>query len=277
MAYVEGRYISEGKNGLASVGSEGFVTGFGRGIDNASYTIYTISESQPQRAIYCNTNSWDRGNLTNNVHTDNGYDWVIEAVDWLPVALSTAAGYGTIYSPVALGRSDGSSDRVAAYTGAVEDGVLKLTAVEGDIPQNTPVILEYLTGEENGNVFLPVAADVADATYTAGNGKLNGTFTTMEKPDDTTIYTLQKPEGSGIGMYKYSATYLQGFRAYLPYSAQNVGGSLRMVFDNGTTTGIEAIEVNDNGKSRMYDLSGRRVQRMTRGFYIVNGKKVLMK
>lgn len=276
VAYVEGRYISEGKNGLASVGSEGFVTGFGRGIDNASYTIYTISESQPQRAIYCNTNSWDRGNLTNNSHTDNGYDWVIEAVEWLPVALSTAAGYGTIYSPVALGRSDGYSDRVAAYTGAVEDGVLKLTAVEGDIPQNTPVILEYLTGEQNGNVFLPVAADV-NATYTPGDGKLNGTFTTMAKPDDTTIYTLQKPEGSGIGMYKYSATYLQGFRAYLPYSAPNQGGSLRMVFDNGTTTGIEAIEVNDNGKTRMYDLSGRRVQRMTRGFYIVNGKKVLMK
>lgn len=277
VAYVEGRYISEGKNGLASVGSAGFVTGFGRGIDNASYTIYTISAQNSQRAIYCATNySWDRGNLTNNVHTDNGYDWVIEEVKWLPVALNTAAGYGTIYSPVALGRSDGYSDRVAAYTGAVENDVLKLTAVEGDIPQNTPVILEYLTGAENGNVFLPVAADV-DATYTPGDGKLNGTFTTMTKPNGTTIYTLQKPEGSGIGMYKYSATNLQGFRAYLPYSASNEGGSLRMVFDNGTTTGIEAIEVNDNGKTRMYDLSGRRVQRMTRGFYIVNGKKVLMK
>ena len=278
VAYVEGRYISEGKNGLASVGSEGFVTGFGRGIDNASYTIYTISESQPQRAIYCNTNSWDRGNLTNNVHTDNGYDWVIEKVEWLPVALSTAAGYGTIYSPVALGRSDdGGTVRVAAYTGAVVDGVLKLTAVEGNIPQNTPVILEYLTGEENGNVFLQVADDVADATYTAGDGKLNGTFITMAKPTETSIYTLQKPQGSGIGMYKYSGTNLQGFRAYLPYTAPIEGGSLRMVFDNGTTTGIEAIEVNDNGKTRMYDLSGRRVQRMTRGFYIVNGKKVLMK
>ena len=119
---------------------------------------------------------------------------------------------------------------------------------------------------------------MADATYTAGDGKLNGTFTTINKPNDgTAIYTLQKPEGSGIGMYKYNGTYLQGFRAYLPISASNVGGSLRMVFDNGTTTGIEAIEVNDNGKTRMYDLSGRRVQRMTRGFYIVNGKKVLMK
>lgn len=280
VAYVEGRYISNGNNGLAAVGSEGLETGFGRGIDNASYTIYTISESQPQRAIYCtDAYTWDRGNLTNNNHDDNGYDWVIEEVQWLPVALSTAAGYGTIYSPVALGRNYGETVRVAAYTGAVEEGVLKLTAVKGDIiPQNTPVILEYLTGAENGNVFLPVAADVADATYTDGDGKLKGTFTTINKPNDgTAIYTLQKPQGSGIGMYKYSATNLQGFRAYLPYSATNEGGSLRMVFDNGTTTGIEAIEVNDSGKTRMYDLSGRRVQRMTRGFYIVNGKKVLMK
>ena len=49
-----------------------------------------------------------------------------------------------------------------------------------------------------------------------------------------------------------------------------------MVFDD-VTTGIEGIEVNDGGKTAIYDLSGRRVSRMTKGLYIVNGKKVFIK
>ena len=47
-------------------------------------------------------------------------------------------------------------------------------------------------------------------------------------------------------------------------------------FDFGGTTAIEPVinEVEDN---IYYDLSGRRVENPTRGIYIVNGKKVLVK
>lgn len=282
VAYVEGQYIGWNKDALANVRDAGYVTAFGCGIDYASYTIATVDGST-QRAIYCDGATWNRGNLNNNAHTDSGYDWVIEEVSWLPVGVSTAAGFGTLYSPVALGQTNGvDTRRIQAYTGAVADGVLKLTPIEGTIPQNTPVIFEYLTGAEgaegNENVFLGVQADVDGDAYANNgtNGYLSGQFVTTAKAADASIYTLQNKSTHGIGMYKYSGANIQGFRAYLPYTAPAGANALRMVFDD-VTTGIEGIEVNDGGKTAIYDLSGRRVSRMTKGLYIVNGKKVFIK
>lgn len=276
VAYVEGQYIGWNKDALANVRDAGYVTAFGCGIDYASYTIATVDGST-QRAIYCDGATWNRGNLTNNAHTDTGYDWVIEEVPFLPVGVNTRAGYGTLYSPVALEQSHSGTNRIKAYTGAVADGVLKLTPVEGTIPQNTPVIFQYLTGEEKGNVFLPVTGDVDNAAYenNGTEGYLAGQFVTTAKDANASIYTLQNGS-KGIGMYKYNGANIQGFRAYLPYTAPAGGNALRMVFDD-VTTGIEGIEVNDGGKTAIYDLSGRRVSRMTKGFYIVNGKKTLIK
>lgn len=278
VAYVEGQYIGWNKDALADVGDAGYVTAFRCGIDYASYTIATVNGDN-KRAIYCGGTTWDRGNLNNNAHTDSGYDWVIEEVSWLPVGVNTTAGYGTLYSPVALEQSD---NRIKAYTGKVADGVLKLTPVEGTIPQNTPVIFEYVTGAEgaegNQNVFLGVQADVEGDAYANNgtNGYLSGQFVTTAKAADASIYTLQNKSTHGIGMYKYNGTNIKAFRAYLPYTAPAAGGALRIVFDD-VTTGIEGIEVNDGGKTAIYDLSGRRVSRMTKGLYIVNGKKVFIK
>ncbi|MDD7727514.1 MAG: discoidin domain-containing protein [Bacteroidales bacterium] len=277
VAYVEGQYIGWNNSALADVGDAGYVTAFRCGIDYASYTIATV-DGDNKRAIYCGGTTWDRGNLNNNAHTDSGYDWVIEEVSWLPVGVNTRAGYGTLYSPVALEQSHSGTNRIKAYTGAVADGVLKLTPVEGTIPQNTPVIFQYLTGEEKGNVFLPVTADVEGDAYANNgtNGYLSGQFVTTAKAADASIYTLQNKSTHGIGMYKYIGDNIKAFRAYLPYTAPVGANALRMVFDD-VTTGIEGIEVNDGGKTAIYDLSGRRVSRMTKGFYIVNGKKTLIK
>lgn len=278
VAYVEGQYIGWNKDALADVGDAGYVTAFGCGIDYASYTIATVNGDN-KRAIYCGGTTWDRGNLNNNAHTDSGYDWVIEEVSWLPVGVTPSAGFGTLYSPVALEQSE---NRIKAYTGAVADGVLKLTPIEGTIPQNTPVIFEYLDGAEgaegNQNVFLGVQADVEGDAYANNgtNGYLSGQFVTTAKAADASIYTLQNKSTHGIGMYKYNGTNIKAFRAYLPYKAPADGGALRIVFDD-VTTGIEGIEVNDGGKTAIYDLSGRRVSRMTKGLYIVNGKKVFIK
>ncbi len=273
VAYVEGQYIGWNKDALANVRDAGYVTAFGCGSNYASYTIATVNGGN-KRYIYCGGTTWDRGDTPD----DTGYDWVIEEVPFLPVGVNTTAGYGTLYSPVALEQSHSGTNRIKAYTGAVADGVLKLTPVEGTIPQNTPVIFQYLTGEEKGNVFLPVTADVEGDAYANNgtNGYLSGQFVTTAKAADASIYTLQNKSTHGIGMYKYIGDNIKAFRAYLPYTAPAGGGALRMVFDD-VTTGIEGIEVNDGGKTAIYDLSGRRVSRMTKGLYIVNGKKVFIK
>ena len=47
-------------------------------------------------------------------------------------------------------------------------------------------------------------------------------------------------------------------------------------FDFSGTTAIERIE-SEQSEAVYYDLSGRQVENPKRGFYIVNGKKVLVK
>ena len=78
---------------------------------------------------------------------------------------------------------------------------------------------------------------------------------------------LQPSDGSGK---------LKGFRAYF----KNEGSSARsinFVVDGGETTGIIAIDgtVIENGSA--YTLGGQRVAQPTKGLYIVNGKKVVVK
>lgn len=46
---------------------------------------------------------------------------------------------------------------------------------------------------------------------------------------------------------------------------------------DGTLTGIGTVATDTNTDNTIYDLSGRRVQKATKGFYIIGGKKVLVK
>ncbi len=74
-------------------------------------------------------------------------------------------------------------------------------------------------------------------------------------------------------------------KAYLQLPTSVVGdltGSrvMRIVADDETTGISEALPLNDNGEiqnDNVYDLQGRRVTKPTRGLYIVNGKKVVIK
>lgn len=47
--------------------------------------------------------------------------------------------------------------------------------------------------------------------------------------------------------------------------------------ENGETTGIENSELKIENSDVIYDLQGRRVEKMEKGIYIVNGKKVIVK
>ena len=55
---------------------------------------------------------------------------------------------------------------------------------------------------------------------------------------------------------------------------------MEKMFFSPTATGIEAINKNQgsmfNGQS-VYDLTGRRVEKATKGIYIVDGKKIVIK
>ena len=72
---------------------------------------------------------------------------------------------------------------------------------------------------------------------------------------------------------------MKGFRAYFQLKGDAVNAaSFNLDLGEGETTGIDATLVNsEKVNSVVYDLQGRKVAQPTKGLYIVNGKKVVIK
>lgn len=105
-------------------------------------------------------------------------------------------------------------------------------------------------------------------------------------------YIFAKNSSGEIGFYKLAEDYTEGGNPYHTLAAHKAylettsditpktgeGARVALIFDDEATTSIQAVEkkqvVNDNV---YYTLSGQRVQNPTRGLYIVNGKKVIIK
>ena len=197
-----------------------------------------------------------------------GYRWWFEEVTTLPVVVS-AAGYATLYAPVALTIP---AEGVTVYTATVEDGYLALTEVEGAIPANTGVIIEAAEDTYNFAVAAEAAAVESD---------LVGAYAKSVKNADAKVYTLQKPAEKEVGFYLFNGqdansnkTYINGFRAWVEVANGEAAPAMFSLGRGEGTTSIDNVQLtNDNVV--IYDLSGRRVEKMEKGIYIVNGKKVI--
>ena len=197
-----------------------------------------------------------------------GYDWVIEEVTSLPVNVSAAANYGTLYTPVALSVP---AEGVEVYTGTINGEYLHLNPVSGTIPAGTAVVFKYSDDIKTaGSLNFATAADVDVITSNVLAGQAN----TVAASGITNPYTLQNPE-TGIGFYPYNGTNLNGFKAYMTTGSTPVRGFL--FEEDGTTTSIDTLETVTPNAQTIYDLSGRRVSKAQKGLYIVNGKKMILK
>lgn len=69
---------------------------------------------------------------------------------------------------------------------------------------------------------------------------------------------------------------MKGFRAYFEGITAGASARLSFIDEDGTTTVINALELNQNVEG-VYNLQGQKVERMQKGLYIVNGRKVVRK
>ena len=259
LSYVGGRYLGDMNadwsfEAIGTDGTEGNVVVFNESAVVGRYQILPSSG----RALYGDQVRVDAAGDTNK---SGNYAWIIEEVTEIPVTI-TEAGASTLYAPVAL--SLPKEQGLTVYTAEKIDDYLKLTEVEDVIPANTGVILMGNEGTYNFTISDETSGLKSD---------LKGAVATEVNLKDGTIYTLQKP-GNDFVMKMYNDDYLNGFKAYYEMPAGSNVQALRLSF--GETTGIDAV-VNAGGKLEIYDMSGRRVEKMTKGLYIVNGQKVLVK
>ena len=161
---------------------------------------------------------------------------------------------------------------------AAADGVVTLTKQDiTSLAAETPYILHTtaeatLTCSKTGVNWTPV---VADKETEFGTSKFYGTL--HQVADVTGKWALQ---GNQIKEFQTGAN-IGAFRAYftdLP-AVSDGAPAFNVVFVDGETTKIGNIDAegNINGVGEAYNLNGQRVARPTKGLYIVNGKKVVMK
>ena len=173
---------------------------------------------------------------------------------------------------------------------------VKKLAQQGDVvPAQTAVVLECNSTNPADNQLLPTGDEIPETS----NNRLCGTFF------GSAINGLTVKDGAGndynvthdnirafnintadsrnpIGFYKVknNVTNIPGNKAFLVLtSTEAQAKSFVLEFEDGGTTGIETIANSQNSTDDgvYYDLQGRRVENPTRGIYIVNGKKVVIK
>ena len=173
---------------------------------------------------------------------------------------------------------------------------VKKLAQQGDVvPAQTAVVLECNSTNPADNQLLPTG----DEKPKQSNNRLCGTFfgeaingltvkdgTGAEHNvtrDNIRAFNINTADSRNpIGFYKLNntVTTIPGNKAFLVLTnAEAQAKGFVLEFEDGGTTGIETIENSKHSTEDgvYYDLQGRRVENPTRGVYIVNGKKVVIK
>lgn len=170
--------------------------------------------------------------------------------------------YSTLYLPFDVTVDENTT----AYTATV--GTDKVTA--------TPITTTSVSG--NNGVLLVGSSATATITYAgvtntsiSGNGFSGTCLSNATAPTNCCVFS--KTTDNGVGFYSFSGT-LAANKAYITTSSSVKALSLDI---DGEATSISAIETESNSNAPIYDLSGRRVVKATKGLYIQGGKKVFLK
>ena len=156
---------------------------------------------------------------------------------------------------------------LAAYkvTEATNSAVT-LTAVNSTVAAGTGVILTGTAGESYN---IPV---VATGTDISASNKLVASDGTSNVTD---AYVLSSGKFHPV---QAAGIVIPAGKAYLPAGSITSSHALDIEFADGETTGIQSLESQKNLlDGAFYNLAGQRVAQPTKGLYIVNGKKVIIK
>lgn len=139
---------------------------------------------------------------------------------------------------------------------------------DGIITKGRAVVLK----STSANVSLSYSEDASTDDY-SGNDLL-GSESTVDQDGTSSYYVLSK-KTAGIGFYKLAeGVSIPAHKAYFKVAA---GSRDFYGIDDDGTTGVKELKELRSYDNSYYDLQGRRILYPTKGLYIVNGKKVIIK
>ena len=178
-----------------------------------------------------------------------------------------SSGWSSLATPVGLDFSgvDGLTAFIATAAGSVSG--VTLTSVD-EAAGAEGVMLKGTAGTKYS---IPIKA----AATTSGANLLSAAYSATPA-DANELYILS---GGKFCLVDTGGSNVPAGKAYL--LASNVDGSANELTFNleeeGNVTGIKSIETSKKNNGVYYDLSGRSISNPTKGLYIVNGKKVIIK
>jgi hypothetical protein len=204
------------------------------------------------------------GATANDFYTTSGTSFIM-----------TSAGWGTLMLPEETTIPDG----LKAWTcSSVTSGKLNLTEQTSSFAANTPYIVSGTEGFYNFPTTATLSTDVKTAGY------LSGVFASTSAPEGS--YVLQN-QSEGVKFYKVSASdpvTVKPFHCYLTVSGS---AAKSYSFDDNTTTAITSAVKVAAPNTSVYSISGVRIKANVKsgnaleglpaGFYIVDGKKYIVK
>ena len=246
------------------------------GCNNASLTSISIPASVTSIGQNAFKNCSNLATVTLNSNPTIGTDAFTGIADGVAVTMNLTANAAgganwlTFYNQNYDFTADANTQ---VFKAALSEDKLTLTELITDqiVTKNNAVILKStaspivmtLTSTASGNDFSSNSLEgVSDAAgLTAAN--------------PSTTYVLNYKESTGVGFYKLASGKTLGVgKAYLTYSGS--GAPSFLGFDE--TTGMNDVRCKtEDVRGEYYNLNGQRVAQPTKGLYIVNGKKVVIK
>lgn len=191
---------------------------------------------------------------------------------------ANTAGYNSVCLPFAISAADfGSEARLEQFT-STDGQSVSLTSTTDENAAGQPCFVycpetqtEWTLTKQNAHIV----AEPIEASD--GNAVLHGSFTNAAIGAGKFKLTA---DGTAFGVTTDKGK-VTAFRTYLtPATTAGAAALLQVLHDGAEVTGVNtAVQpAGVNQPAAVYDLTGRRVQRITRpGIYIVNGKKTVVR
>ncbi|MBQ9204327.1 MAG: hypothetical protein IJ155_08805 [Prevotella sp.] len=257
-------------------------------IYSGSSTTISTSNGKITKIVFTVMSGYDASNLSTETGTYSNGTWSGNAesvtfaasaqvrasqivVTVSPVVTLAVSGYASYCSPFALDLTP-TEDYAAYAVTATSGSSVTFSKIEGAVPAETPFIL---FGKDMGGEIVCLPITTGETTAVSGN-MLRGT---LAETAITTISGDYTNFGLSNGSFvKISDGTLPANKAYLPILTANVPSNARLsiIFED-ETTGISNVDSPMMNVEDYYNLAGQKVAQPTKGLYIVNGKKVIIK
>lgn len=257
----------------SSVTAERYMKIWFKGNSDANYTEKVSQEATAKTPFVLETETTEGGHFFVGA-TISCYIYAIRFVPSTTPLTIGSTGYATFCSKADLDISGFADKFKAYYVSDVNGSNVVMTEIKDVIPAGTGVIVNGDAGTYN------LQRASTGATEITGNMLQAVTEETLvsSTAEGYQNYVLIEKNGNAV-FYKVEETgrTFSAGKAYLKVPVESASKQmLGIAFDN-EATGISSVEKNVMHNDVYYNLNGQRVEKPTKGMYIINNKKVVVK